>query len=79
MKISVQEVDSCEEEEIIIKCHEMNDDIMELVRRLKMEQHRLTAYRDDKVYRLSLHDVYYFEQWTAKRFCTVKTRSMSQN
>ncbi len=49
VKISVQEVDSCEEEEIIIKCHEMNDDIMELVRRLKMEQHRLTAYRDDKV------------------------------
>ena len=68
MKISVQEVDSCEEEEIIIKCHEMNDDIMELVRRLKMEQHRLTAYRDDKVYRLSLHDVYYFETVDSKAF-----------
>ena len=47
MKISVREVDSREEEEIIIKCHEMNDDILELVRRLKMNQNQLTAYVDD--------------------------------
>ena len=69
MKISVQEVDSCEEEEIIIKCHEMNDDIMELVRRLKMEQHRLTAYRDDKGHIGCLSTTFItLKQWTAKRF-----------
>lgn len=68
MKISVREIDSCEEEEIIIKCHEMNDDIMELVRRLKMDQNKLTAYANDRVYRLPLNDVFYFETVDSKAF-----------
>lgn len=68
MKISVREIDSREEEEIIIKCHEINEAVMELVRRLKMDQDKLTVYADDKVYRISLHDVYYFETVDSKAF-----------
>ena len=68
MKISVQEIDSRQEEEIVIRCHEMNDDILELVRRLKMDQDKLTAYADEKVYRISFHDVFYFETVDGKAF-----------
>lgn len=68
MRISVREVDSREEEEILIKCHEMNEEIMELVRRLKMDQDRLTAYADGEVYRIALWDVFYFETVDNKSF-----------
>ncbi len=74
MKISVREIDSCEEEEIIIKCHEMNDDILDLVRRLKMNQDRLTAYADDRVYRIPFSDVFYFETVDSKAFLYCEDR-----
>ncbi|SCJ97673.1 two-component response regulator [uncultured Eubacterium sp.] len=74
MKISVREVDSHEEEEIIIKCHEMNDDILELVRRLKMNQNQLTAYVDDRVYRIPFGDVFYFETVDSKAFLYCEDR-----
>lgn len=74
MKISVREVDSREEEEIIIKCHEMNDDILELVRRLKMNQNQLTAYVDDRVYRIPFGDVFYFETVDSKAFLYCEDR-----
>ncbi len=74
MKISVREVDSREEEEIIIKCHEMNDDILELLRRLKMNQNQLTAYVDDRVYRIPFGDVFYFETVDSKAFLYCEDR-----
>lgn len=74
MKISVREVDSREEEEIIIKCHEMNDDVLELVRRLKMNQNQLTAYVDDRVYRIPFGDVFYFETVDSKAFLYCEDR-----
>ena len=74
MKISVREIDSREEEEIIIKCHEMNDDILDLVRRLKMNQDRLTAYADDRVYRIPFSDVFYFETVDSKAFLYCEDR-----
>lgn len=68
MKISVREIDCHEEEEILIKCHEINEEIMELVRRLKMDRDRLTAYADDEVYRIALWDIFYFETVDSKSF-----------
>lgn len=68
MKISVREIDCHEEEEILIKCHEINEEIMELVRRLKLDRDRLTAYADDEVYRIALWDIFYFETVDSKSF-----------
>ncbi len=52
----------------------MNDDILDLVRRLKMNQDRLTAYADDRVYRIPFSDVFYFETVDSKAFLYCEDR-----
>ncbi|MBP3460145.1 MAG: LytTR family transcriptional regulator DNA-binding domain-containing protein [Lachnospiraceae bacterium] len=68
MKISIEEIPQGEEEEIIIKCHEMNDEIMALLHRLKVSKEQLTGMQGDEIYRLSLKDIYYFDTVDQKSF-----------
>ena len=36
-KISIEQIDADEQEEVVIKCHEMNDYVLSLVKKLKEE------------------------------------------
>jgi Response regulator of the LytR/AlgR family len=61
MKVSIEEISREQEEEIIIRCHEVNDDIVRLVNRLKTEKTVLLGFEEDSIHRLKFSDVYYFE------------------
>ena len=45
MKVSVQEIPKSEEEEIMIRCHEINEEILSLLHRLKLSQEKLSVSR----------------------------------
>lgn len=68
MKISIEEIPQGEEEEIIIKCHEMNEEIMTLLHKLKVSKDRLTGMQGDEIYRIRLKDIYYFDTVDQKSF-----------
>lgn len=68
MKISIEEVPGQEEEEIIIRCHEMNEEVMALLHKLKVSGEKLCGSLGDKIYRLRLSDIYYFETVDQKSF-----------
>jgi len=68
MKISIENISAHEEEEVIIRCYEVNDEILELMNKLKTEKNILIGYNGDSIYQLNLSSVYYFESVDNKVF-----------
>lgn len=68
MKISIEKVSPDEEEEIVIRCHEVNDEILELMSKLKTKSNTLIGYNGDSIYQLNPSNVYYFESVDNKVF-----------
>lgn len=61
MKVSIEEVSREQNEEIIIRCHEVNDEIVKLINKLKTERAVLLGYKENNIHRIRVVDVYYFE------------------
>ena len=67
-KITIKQTGKDDEEEIIIKCHEINDEVLSIVNRLKKNETILLGSKNNEVFRLSLKDVFYIESVDNKTF-----------
>lgn len=74
MKISIEEIDIQKEEEIIIRCHEVTDEIMSLIQRIKLKNKMLMGFQEDTIHQINLSDVYYFESVDNKVFMYCKDK-----
>ena len=74
MKVSIEQISREQNEEIIIKCHEVNEDILRLLNRLRKEKAVLLGYDEDNIHRLKFTDVYYFEAVDNKVFIYCKEK-----
>jgi len=72
MKIRIEEISKEMKEEILIRCHEVNDEIYEIVNRLKTENLIVLGYQNDRVHRIKLSAIYYFEAVDGKVFLYCK-------
>ena len=61
MKITILDIASEEEVEIIIKCHSLSDDINELICRLKQGSRKLIGYDNNGICMLEVGEIYYFD------------------
>ena len=61
MKITIKTVKPGEEEEIILRCATVDEKILKLIQSLKTEKDALTGYVEDKIQKLTLKDIFYFE------------------
>ena len=68
MKIIIETPLPGEEDAVIIRCGHLDDRVLELIRALKNEKSKLTAYSDDGITMLDMKDVYYFESVDNKVF-----------
>lgn len=68
MKISVETIDKTEEEQVLVQCYEVTDEITEIIVFLKSRDDTLEAYNDSKIYHISLQDVFYIEAVDNKVF-----------
>ena len=68
VKITILDITSEEEEEVIIKCHEMTEDMQNLIQKLKNGKQKLTGYSDSGIHLLEPNEVYYFESVDQKVF-----------
>lgn len=66
--ISIEVIDHTEEEEIRIRCRQVDDDIHRLVNKIKTETLIMLGYHEDKISRIKLSDIYYFEAVDGKVF-----------
>lgn len=68
MKITIVEPNQDEEEEVIIKCHHLDEWLVNLINHFKMQQHKLSALQNGNIYFIAPEDVYYFESVDNKVF-----------
>lgn len=68
MKITIETPEVGMEDEIILRCANLDEKIMNLIYALKSEQDKLTGYMEDKIIKLVPKEVYYFESVDNKTF-----------
>lgn len=72
-KVSINQINRTEEEEIVIKCHEINDEVLSVMEKLKNSDSVLLGTKDNAVFRINIKDVFYIESVDNKVFiCTQK-------
>lgn len=68
MKIIIETPPDGAEDEIIIRCRELDDELMKLIYSIKQGRSRLTGYDGKNMVQLSSKDIYYFESVDNKVF-----------
>lgn len=71
-KITITQIDENENEEIVIRCHEIDEEVMALVDKLKKNQNILLGSKNSEVFRLNLKDIFYIESVDNKTFICLK-------
>ena len=61
MKITIQDLPEGEEDEIIIRCRTMDEQLLKLIYGIRAGQEKLTVTRDDKLFQIQPAQIYYFE------------------
>ncbi len=74
MKVTIIDAGPEEEEEIVIKCRFLNDEMVTLINQFKQGGRKLTVYRDGKMFFLEPKEVFYFESVDQKVFAYCNTQ-----
>ena len=61
MKITIQDLPEGEEEEIVIRCRGMDEQLLKLVYALRAGREKLTVSRQERLFQILPSAVYYFE------------------
>ena len=73
MKIVIEELQDGEEDQIIIKCREMTDELMHILAMIKSHD-ALIAYDGNKIHRIQPKEIYYIEVVDNKTFLYCKDK-----
>lgn len=74
MKITIEQLEPGGQEEIIIRCTEVDSELLRLVTAVKNRRSRLTAYSGDGIVKLSPEEIFYFESVDNKVFAYCESR-----
>ena len=72
MRITIIEPGPGEEDEVIVKCMEIDEDFMELLNLLRQGGRKINGYKDGNIYPIDVKDIYYFEAVDQKVFAYSK-------
>lgn len=72
MKIIIEDCKPGEEDQIIIRCKEMDENILKVISDLKMGQKKLTGMKDGNITMIDPNNIYYFEGVDNKVFLYCK-------
>ncbi len=61
MKIIIEDIKEGEEEAIIVRCHELDDALLQMIYGIKMQQSKLVGFDKGKMHMVTPSEVYYFE------------------
>ena len=72
MKITILDTIPGEEDEIIIKCQNLSEDIQNLLQKLKQGNTKIAGYNENGIHLLEPDEIYYFETVDNKVFACCK-------
>lgn len=67
-RITLQTVPSAEEEEIIVKCHAVSDEVLAVLEKLKSDEALMLGTLDGEVFRLPVKEIFYAESVDNKTY-----------
>ena len=73
MKITILDLKPGEEEEIIVKCDKIGDDLQKILNSIKQGNNKLNVYKNGDIYFIEPEQIYYFESVDQKVFAYGKT------
>lgn len=68
MKITIQDIAPGEEEEIIVRCRDLDEALLRMIHELKTRRGKFTVADNDKIRQIDAGDIYYFEAVDNKVF-----------
>lgn len=74
MKIDVEIIDKKKEEQILIQCYELTQQIDEIINFVKSREESITAYYDSQIHFVYLQDIYYIEAVDNKVFVYLESQ-----
>jgi DNA-binding LytR/AlgR family response regulator len=72
MKIIIEEASPGEEDQIIVRCRELDENILKVISELKMGQKKLAGMKDGNISMIDPANIYYFEGVDNKVFLYCK-------
>ena len=72
MKITIQDIAPGEEEEIIVRCRDLDEALLRMIYELKTRRGKFTVTDNDKIRQIDAGDIYYFEAVGNKVFLYLK-------
>lgn len=67
-RITLQTVPPAEEEEIIVKCHAVSDEVLAVLEKLKSDEALMLGTLDGEVFRLPVKEIFYAESVDNKTY-----------
>lgn len=67
-KITLQTVPPAEEEEIIVKCHAVSDEVLAVLEKLKSDEALMLGTLDGEVFRIPVKEIFYAESVDNKTY-----------
>lgn len=67
-KVTINQIDTNKSEEIVINCYEINDEVLQIVEKLKKSETVLLGSKDSEMFQIELKDIYYIESVDNKTY-----------
>lgn len=74
MRVRIETIKKPEEEQVLIRCVKVNEEVKEIADYVKSRDDILTGYQNAQLYQLSLQDIYYFEGVDDKVYAYLKNK-----
>jgi DNA-binding LytR/AlgR family response regulator len=74
MRVRIETIKKPEEEQVLIRCVRVNEEVKEIADFVKSRDDILTGCLDTQLYQLSLQDIYYFEGVDDKVYAYLKNK-----
>lgn len=71
-KITIEQIDPDKEEEIVIRCHTLSDEVNAIINKLRRSESILLGSKDGETFRIAVKDIYYIESVDNKTFICVQ-------
>lgn len=68
MKMTIVDIPPGEEEEIILRCSKIDENVMQLLNNFMTGSTKLHVYKEGKIYMIAPEEIYYFESVDQKVF-----------
>ena len=72
MDVEIEQVGRERKEQVLIRCHAVTEEVLEIAAFVKSRQGSLTGMKDSRQYEIAVSDIYYFESVDGKTFLYTK-------